>query len=90
MLCAERYRDAKYKFKREWFSGRGGVKNHTQIRQHPPPGMTIDDWNMLVDYYMREQHQHRSQANSDNRRRQPYPSLHGTKAYVEMRDETVV
>ena len=90
MLCAERYRDAKYKFKHEWFSGRGGVENHAQIRQHPPRGMTIDDWNRLVDYYMRDKNISRSRANIGNRTRMHYPSLHGTKSYVEIRDETVI
>ena len=52
--------------------------------------MTLEDWNTLVDYYMSDHSLRRSRANTENRSKQPYPSIHGTKAYVEIRDETVV
>ena len=88
-ICAERYSDSKYKVKRDYFTRKGGIDNIREIRQQPPPGMDISEWNALVDYYTQEQHIHQSQVNRANRRQQAYPSLHGAKWYVEIRDDRV-
>ena len=84
--CAERYADAKYKFKRDWFfkGGGGGSERIEELREDPSPFMTPIDWNLLLDYYMRDERLQQSNTNRQNRRQAPYPSLHGAKLYVEI------
>ena len=69
--------------------GGGGGDRIEELREDPPPFMTPIDWNLLLDYYMRDERLQQSNTNRQNRRQAPYPSLHGAKSYVEIRHDAV-
>lgn len=88
-LCAERYRDQKYKFKEKWFEQRGGVMQAEQLRQSPPPNMEPAEWSLYMDYFCGEKVVQRSQVNTEIRAQQVHQSLHGRKAYSQYRYQNV-
>ena len=89
MLCAKLYSSNKFKLKERYFTNRGGHNCVEELRQQPPHDMSHDSWNKLIDYYTKEENVHRSKVNYANKTMQPYPSCHGSKAYVETRYERV-
>ena len=86
-LCAKFYSSSKHKFKERYFTNRGGHNCVGTLRQQPPPDMSLESWNALLDYYTKEENIRRAEVNSANKAKQVYPSYHGSKAYVETRYE---
>lgn len=82
-LCAKLYSSNKYKFKKRYFTDRGGHNCVGALRQQPPCDMSRDSWNDLLDYYTKEDNIRRAKVNSANKAKQQYPSYHGSKSYVE-------
>lgn len=64
LICFERYRDCKSRFKHEWFSMRKGFEHPKEIRQFPPPNMEIDECDKNVDYILDEEKKKRSEVMS--------------------------
>ena len=89
-MCAERYSDRKCAFKNKWFIEREGFDHPQEIRQFPPPNMEIEELNKNVDFILNESNIERSNANKVNRRKQKYPSLHGSRSYAAIRHDLVI
>ena len=79
-LCSERYSDRKRRFKNKWFVERQGFDHAEEIRRFPPPNTSSEEWNKHVDYTLNEENRKRSTINQENRSKQKYPSLHGSRS----------
>lgn len=84
-LARERYCDHKYTFKRDNFINREGEEHPEEIREYPPENMTSEDWNTYIDFITSTEFKKRSGVNTQNKAKQKYPSLHGTKSYAAYR-----
>ncbi|GKG00327.1 hypothetical protein Tco_0302017, partial [Tanacetum coccineum] len=54
------YRNKKNKFKDEMFVERGGYKEPVKIRNFPPRGKSLKEWQELCDHFTSEKHVARS------------------------------
>lgn len=88
-ICAERYKDRKSRFKHEWFADREGFEHPGEISQFPPPNIADGEWDKFEDYVVGEANKGSSVVNTENKSKQQYPSLHGTRFYADIRHANV-
>ncbi|GJY59354.1 zinc finger, PHD-type containing protein [Tanacetum coccineum] len=84
-ICEECYRYRKYIFKRDEFVKKDGYKHPDVLRAKPPRKMPIDDWNRHINFFLQPNQMKKSETNSKNRSKQPYPSVQGTRTNVASR-----
>lgn len=89
-LCGKYYRDKKNKFKTKWFTKRQGMDHPDEIRDFPPPGMTVEEWNNNVNYITDEKNLTKAERNKINRSKMRYASLHGGRSYAQIRHRMVI
>ncbi|MFS7969398.1 putative transposase, Ptta/En/Spm, plant [Helianthus anomalus] len=76
----KRYRSRKAKAKEE-FLANGGETDVARARANIPKGMSEEDWNKTVDYFLTKEHKDRSCANKSNRQKQLYTNHGGSSTY---------
>ncbi|GJS12482.1 hypothetical protein Tco_0406954 [Tanacetum coccineum] len=84
-ICGECYRYHKYRFKRDEFVKKDGYKHPDVLRAKPPGKMPIDEWNRHIDFFLQPDQIKKSETNSKNRSKQPYPSVQGTRTNAASR-----
>ncbi|GKB10070.1 formin-like protein 18 [Tanacetum coccineum] len=79
------YRNRKNKFKDEMFVERGGYKEPVKIRNFPPGGKSLKEWQELCDLFTSEKHVARSVKNKANRAKHTQSSTQGSRSYAASR-----
>ena len=88
-ICQECYKGHKHRFKKYHFLKKDGYKNPNALRAIPPGKMPIDEWNKHINFFLEPDQMKKSETNSKNRSKQPYPSLQGTKSLAASRHARV-
>nr|GEZ59722.1 hypothetical protein [Tanacetum cinerariifolium] len=81
-ICAKCYIYNKYRFKRD---EKDGYRHPDVLRPKSLGNMPIDDWNRHIDFFLRPDQTKKSETNSKNRSKQPYPSVHGKMSIAASR-----
>nr|XP_043613892.1 uncharacterized protein LOC122585833 [Erigeron canadensis] len=78
------YRDKKAKFKKTWFTDRGGSQRLAELEGQPPYGMPPQVWSYLLGYWTSEPRLIAAQRNTTNRQQQNnFVSTHGRQSYAQ-------
>ncbi|KAJ0580870.1 hypothetical protein HanHA300_Chr04g0134291 [Helianthus annuus] len=76
----KRYRSRKAKAKEE-FLANGGETDVARARANIPVGMSEENWNKTVGYFLMKEHKDRSCANKSNHQKQLYTNRGGSSTY---------
>ncbi|KAJ9546458.1 hypothetical protein OSB04_019001 [Centaurea solstitialis] len=75
----------KIQVQREMVSKKRGVMQSEQLRQIPPPDMSLDEWSKYMDFFCDDKVVRRSQVNKEVRAKQVNTSLQGRTSFTEYR-----
>ncbi|MFS7957076.1 hypothetical protein Hanom_Chr07g00662181 [Helianthus anomalus] len=83
--CQSRYSSRKNKL-HDHFKAVGGVKDVDRAKSCPPKNYDSRKWVDLIDILFTDlDYIRRSNANTENRKKQRYPSYHGSQSYAQRR-----
>ena len=88
-ICQECYKGHKHRFKKYKFLKKDGYKDPDALRSFPPDGMPNDEWNKHINFFLEPDQMKKSETNSMNRSKKPYPSMQGTRSFAASRHARV-
>ena len=88
-ICQDCYKGHKHRFKKYMFLKKDGYKDPDGLRSFPPDGMPNDEWNKHINFFLEPDQMKKSETNSMNRSKKPYPSMQGTRSFAASRHARV-